>query len=233
MTSRTRRSGSPWRRRVRRAIAAIFLLFAIPHVLLLVGRLVPPPLTSLMLIRLFERQGLSKDWVSLDRMAPALAESAIASEDNRFCQHHGVDWTEMETAIDEYRSDERVRGASTITMQTVKNLVLWPGKDVGRKAIEIYFAYYLELIWPKRRILEVYLNVAEWGPGLYGAEAASRRYFGKSARQLTPHDAALLVAVLPNPLRWRPDRPTPYILDRAQTIERRRAQLGSLLACAH
>ncbi len=209
------------------------LLFALPHVLLLAYRVVPPPLTTLMLIRLVERQGLSKEWVGRDRIAPALAEAAIAAEDNRFCEHHGVDWTAMQSALDEYRSEDRVRGASTITMQTVKNLVLWPGRDPIRKALEIYFAYYVELIWPKRRIMEVYLNVAEWGSGLYGAEAASRRYFGTPARQLTAREAALLAAVLPNPRRWRPDRPTPYIEARAETIERGRAQLGPLLACAH
>ena len=220
------------RRWVRRTTRLLLLLFALPHLLLLVYRVVPPPLTSLMLIRLVEGQGLSKDWVGRDRIAPVLPEAAIAAEDNRFCGHHGVDWSAMQTALDEYRSEDRVRGASTITMQTVKNLVLWPGRDPVRKALEIYFAYYVELIWPKRRIMEVYLNVAEWGPGLYGAEAASRRYFDKPARQLTTRDASLLAAVLPSPQRWRPDRPTAYIENRAETIEQRRAQLGPLLACA-
>ncbi len=188
-------------------------------------------MTPLMGIRLAQGEGLTRDWVRLDEMAPSLAAAVLAAEDSRFCSHGGIDWTEMRNAIDQYRTDDRVRGASTITMQTAKNLLLWPGRTFLRKGVEIYFAKYLELVWPKRRILEVYLNVAEWGPGVYGAEAAARRYFGKAARRLTAHESSLLAAVLPNPRRWRPDRPTAYISRRAGTIGVRSAQLGSMSAC--
>jgi monofunctional biosynthetic peptidoglycan transglycosylase len=184
-----------------------------------------------MLMRLTEGAGLSKDWVPLEQMAPSLREAVIAAEDNRFCVHRGVDWDEMQAAVGEYWESDRVRGASTITMQTVKNLALWPGRDMIRKGVEIYLAHYVELIWPKQRILEVYLNVAEWGPGLYGAEAASQRYFSKPAARLSPAEAALLAATLPNPRRWRADRPTGYISTRATSIRRRMGQLGPLLDC--
>ena len=211
---------------------ALVALIAVPHLLLLVYRLIPPPVTPLMLLRLTEGAGLSKDWVGLDAIAPSLAEAVIAAEDNRFCVHGGVDWTEMQEAVGDFWTSDRVRGASTITMQTVKNVVLWPGRDVVRKGIEIYLAHYLELIWPKTRILEVYLNVAEWGPGVYGAEAAANTYFGKTARQLSRAEASLLAATLPNPRRWRPDRPTAYLSSRAASIRRRTGQLGPLLDCA-
>jgi monofunctional biosynthetic peptidoglycan transglycosylase len=217
---------------LRRAAWTLAAAAALPHVLLLLYRVVPPPVTPLMIIRLADGDGFDRDWVGFGDIAPALARAAIAAEDNRFCQHGGVDWQELRSVIWEDRSDDRMRGASTITMQTVKNLVLWPGRDVVRKGLEIYLASYLDLIWPKRRILEVYLNVAEWGPGVYGAEAAAIRYFNKPARQLTRREAALLAAVLPNPRRWRPDRPTRYIAGRADTIERRAEGMGALLACA-
>ena len=221
-----------WRRRwVRRAAWTVVALAALPHLLLLLYRLVPPPVTPLMIGRLAGGNGLDRDWVRLDEISPALAQAVIAAEDNRFCTHSGVDWTELRAAMNERRSDERMRGASTITMQTVKNLVLWPGRDVLRKGVEIYLAHYLDAIWPKHRIIEVYLNVAEWGPGVYGAEAASLRYFGKPASRLSVTEASLLAATLPSPLRWRPDRPTPYISNRAASIRRRIGQLGPLLAC--
>ena len=212
-------------------LVLLALLAAIPHILLLFYRLIPPPVTPLMVMRLPAGDGFDRDWVRLDEIAPALARAVLAAEDNRFCQHRGVDWTEMRSAVGEYWDRERIRGASTVTMQTAKNLVLWPGRDLVRKGVEIYFARYLELIWPKRRILEVYLNVAEWGPGLYGAEAAAQRYFRTPARRLSSREAALMAAVLPNPRRWRPDRPTRYIAARADTIARRSAQLGGMLDC--
>jgi monofunctional glycosyltransferase len=127
---------------------------------------------------------------------------------------------------------ERARGASTITQQTAKNVLLWGGRDPLRKLLEAWLAPQLELLWGKRRILEVYLNVIETGPGLYGAEAAARAFFGKPAAGLTRREAALIAAVLPNPLRWSPAEPTRYIQGRARTIEARVGQLGPLLDCA-
>jgi monofunctional biosynthetic peptidoglycan transglycosylase len=155
----------------------------------------------------------------------------IAAEDNRFCEHAGFDWGELEGQLDALLAGGRARGASTITMQTAKNLFLWPGRDFVRKALEAWLTPQIELLWPKRRIIEVYLNVAEFGPGIYGAEAAARAYFGKSAGALGAREAALLAAVLPSPRRWSPDRPTEYLSARARNIRTRIEQLGPMLDC--
>jgi monofunctional biosynthetic peptidoglycan transglycosylase len=194
----------------------IVLLLALP-VLILVYRFVPVPLTPLMVLREMQGEGLEKQWVDYEQLSPNLRRAVIASEDARFCSHHGFDWNSIDQAWDDYQSGVRLRGASTITQQTAKNLVLWPGGWV-RKIIEVYPTVLLELLWPKRRILQTYLNVIEWGPGIYGGEAASRAYFGRSARGLTAPEAALMAAVLPNPRRWSPAKPTDYIRARAVTI---------------
>jgi monofunctional biosynthetic peptidoglycan transglycosylase len=192
------------------------LLIALP-VVVLVYRVVPAPLTPLMVLRSIEGEGMVKDWVDYEAISPNLRRAVIASEDARFCTHHGFDWTEIDAALSDYQSGDRLRGASTITQQTAKNLFLWPGGWL-RKIVEIYPTVLLELLWPKRRILETYLNIVEWGPGLYGAEAASRDYFARPARQLSAPEAALMAAVLPNPRRWSPAKPTEYIRSRAATI---------------
>jgi monofunctional glycosyltransferase len=198
---------------------AIVLLIAVPA-LVLAYRFLPVPLTPLMVLRLLQGEGLAKRWVDYEELSPQLRRAVVASEDARFCTHYGFDWTEIEASWSDYQSGERLRGASTITQQTAKNLFLWPGGWL-RKIVEIYPTVLLELLWPKRRILEIYLNIVEWGPGIYGAEAASRAYFGRSARLLTTSEAALMAAVLPNPRRWSPARPTEYIRSRAATIEAR------------
>src|SRR6266851_468608 len=168
---------------------ALVLLIALP-VLILVYRFVSVPLTPLMVLRQLQGEGLNRQWVEYDAISPNLRRAAVASEDARFCGHHGFDWTEIDAAWSDYQAGEGLRGASTITQQTAKNLFLWPGGWL-RKIIEIYPTVLLELMWPKRRILETYLNIVEWGPGLYGAEAASREYFGRPARLLTTSEAAL------------------------------------------
>jgi monofunctional glycosyltransferase len=198
---------------------AIVLSIAVPA-LVLAYRFLPVPLTPLMVLRLLQGEGLAKRWVDYEELSPQLRRAVVASEDARFCTHYGFDWTEIEASWSDYQSGERLRGASTITQQTAKNLFLWPGGWL-RKIVEIYPTVLLELLWPKRRILEIYLNIVEWGPGIYGAEAASRAYFGRSARLLTASEAALMAAVLPNPRRWSPARPTEYIRSRAATIEAR------------
>ncbi len=195
---------------------AILLLVAV-LALVLTYRFVPVPLTPLMVLRQLQGEGLEKQWVEYDAISPNLRRAAVASEDARFCNHHGFDWTEIDAAWSDFQSGDRLRGASTITQQTAKNLFLWPGGWL-RKIVEIYPTVLLELMWPKRRILETYLNIVEWGPGLYGAEAASREYFARPARLLTAPEAALLAAVLPNPRRWSPAKPTEYIRSRAATI---------------
>jgi monofunctional glycosyltransferase len=219
-------------RRLRRILLfGLLIVLLAPPALLLVYRFLPVPLTPLMAIRLLEGEGLQKRWVALDQVAPVLPQAAVAAEDNRFCEHFGFDWEELEGQIDALLAGERARGASTITMQTAKNLFLWPGRDFVRKALEAWLTPQIELLWPKQRIMEVYLNVAELGPGIYGAEAAARAYFGKPARALSAEQASLLAAILPSPRDWSPVRPTAYLLGRARTIRNRIAQLGPMLDC--
>jgi monofunctional glycosyltransferase len=212
-------------------LIGLLIVLLAPPVLLLIYRFLPVPITPLMVIRLIEGEGLDRTWVPLAAIAPALPRAVVAAEDNRFCEHFGFDWQALEGQIDALLAGERVRGASTITMQTAKNLFLWPGRDLVRKALEAWLTPQVELLLPKRRIVEVYLNVAEFGPGIYGAEAAARAYFGKPARDLSAREAALLAAILPSPRDWSPARPTPYIQGRARTIRTRIEQLGPMLDC--
>jgi monofunctional glycosyltransferase len=163
---------------------------------------------------------IEQRWVPLSRISPYLQRAVITSEDGRFCRHHGVDWSEIEEAIERAR-DGIPRGGSTISMQVVKNLFLWPSKSYVRKALEVPLSFAIELAWSKRRILEIYLNIAEWGPGVFGAEAAARYHFGKSAAALTPSQAALLAVSLPNPIERRAGAPGPGTLRLATTIHAR------------
>lgn len=227
-----RHGNKPLRRRLRRAAIAVALAVLLaPIAGLLVYRVLPPPITPLMVIRLAEGEGLRRQWVDLAAVSPYLRAAVIAGEDNLFCRHHGFDVASIEDAYDEWAAGGRVRGASTISMQTSRNLFLWPGRNLVRKALEAYVTVWLELLWPKGRIEEVYLNIVEWGPGIYGAEAAARHYFGVPAARLSRHEAALMAAVLPDPRLWSPARPTAYIEERARVLERRMGQLGPLLSC--
>jgi monofunctional glycosyltransferase len=217
---------------LRRVLVIGLLIFLLaPPVLLLIYRFLPVPITPLMVMRLMQGEGLHKTWMPLAAIAPALPQAVIASEDNRFCEHFGFDWEELGGQVDAILAGGRARGASTITMQTAKNLFLWPGRDLVRKALEAWLTPQIELLWPKRRIIEVYLNVAEFGPGIYGAEAAARAYFGKSANGLRAREATLLAAVLPSPRSWSPVHPTRYVQRRARTIRTRIDQLGPMLDC--
>jgi monofunctional biosynthetic peptidoglycan transglycosylase len=219
--------------RVLAALAGL-LLVAGPPALILVYRILPPPVTPLMLIRLAEGHPLRQHWVPYGEIAPALAEAVIAAEDNLFCeQAMGFDVKALQGQVEAWWRGERPRGASTITMQTAKNLFLWPGRDPLRKLLEAWLTPQLALLWPKRRGLEVYLNIVEFGPGLYGAEAAAQNLFGQPAASLSRREAAQLATVLPNPLAWSAARPSPHLRERAGIIERRIPQLGPLLACAH
>jgi monofunctional glycosyltransferase len=215
----------------RTLLIGLLVVLLAPPALLLIYRFLPVPITPLMVIRLIEGEGLDRTWVPLAAIAPALPRAVVAAEDNRFCEHFGFDWQALQGQIDALLAGERVRGASTITMQTAKNLFLWPGRDLVRKALEAWLTPQVELLLPKRRIVEVYLNVAEFGPGIYGAEAAARAYFGNPARDLSTREAALLAAILPSPRDWSPVRPTRYIQGRARTIRMRIEQLGPMLDC--
>ena len=195
---------------------AILLLLPVPVIALY--RFVPPPVTPLMLIRAAQGAPIDKEWVPLTRISPALARAVIASEDARFCWHHGFDWIEIDKAYRGWQEGERLRGASTISQQLARNLLLWPGGGYLRKGAEAYLTVIVEALLSKERILELYLNLVEWGRGIYGAEAAARAHFGRHAAQLSPREAALLAAVLPDPRAWRPERPTAYLEERAGTI---------------
>lgn len=217
-----------------RALLVRVLLISIfvPAAIIFAYRYVAPPITPLMLVRLVEGTGIAKDWVPLERISPHLAHAVIAAEDNLFCRHLGFDVEALRRQIERWRTGDRPRGASTITMQTAKNILLWPGRDPVRKVIEGWLTPQIELLWSKRRILEIYLNVAEFGPGIYGAQAAAAAFFGKPASALTRAEAALLAAVLPNPRQWSAAEPGPYVRRRAHALERRITQLGPLLDCA-
>jgi len=210
-------------------LAAVAVAIGLPVLLILVYRVVPPPVTPLMLLR---DAPIDRRWVPLEEIAPALPRAVIASEDNLFCRHGGIDWNSLSAAVEAYAAGERAGGGSTISMQTAKNLFLWPDRHPVRKVIEFPLTLLIEALWPKRRILEVYLNVVEWGDGVYGAEAAARHHFGKAARDLSTTEAARLAAVLPNPRNWSAGRPDAHVLRRTATIRRRVGQLGPLLDCA-
>jgi monofunctional glycosyltransferase len=221
-----------WRLLRMRIVQLVLIVLVTPSLIIVAYRFINPPLTPLMVIRLAEGEGIDKQWVPLARMSPHLVQAAIASEDNLFCSHAGFDVAALKQQLQTHRAGGKPRGASTITMQVAKNILLWPGRDPLRKMIEAWLTPQIELLWSKQRILEVYLNVVELGPGLYGAEAASRRYFGKSADALTREEAARLVAILPNPRAWSATRPGPVVRGRTAAIARRIGQLGPLLDCA-
>jgi monofunctional biosynthetic peptidoglycan transglycosylase len=186
-------------------------------------RFVAPPATPLMLLRAAEGEGMHHRWVAIDAVSPNLLRAVVASEDARFCIHHGFDWVEIGHALRALRAEHRLRGASTISQQTAKNLFLLPVRSYLRKLVEAYATVLLELMWSKTRILETYLNIVEWGPGIFGAEAAAQASFHRHASELTRRQAALLAAILPNPRRWSAARPSAHVEERARTIEARMA----------
>jgi monofunctional biosynthetic peptidoglycan transglycosylase len=195
----------------------LIFFFASSIIFTILYRFVPPPATPLMLIRVIESISdgktpvMNKNWVSLDNISPNLVLAVIASEDNNFETHYGIDFKAIEKAQKLNAKGKKIRGASTITQQTAKNVFLWQARNYLRKGLELYFTGLIELGWGKKRIMEVYLNVIEMGDGIYGAEAASQYYFHKPAKNLTRDEAAAIAAVLPNPRRWRPDKPTAYV----------------------
>lgn len=212
------------RRRIGSILRTLLLLFAVVSAaLVLTLRWLPVPISGVMIEKLYAAGASSNyqlryTWVSAKRISPHMKIAVVASEDQRFQEHFGFDFAAMTDAYAGYRSGAKLRGASTITQQTAKNVFLWSGRSWVRKGLEAWFTLLLELLWPKQRILETYLNVAEFGPGVFGVEAAAQTYFGKPAALLGPREAALLAAVLPNPLRLRVDRPSAYVLARQDWI---------------
>jgi monofunctional glycosyltransferase len=195
---------------------------ALPVGLIALFRFVPPPITPLMMLT---RGHIVHHWVSLESISRNLVDAVIASEDELFCSHHGFDWNAIDKALDSNAAGARLRGASTISQQTAKNLFLLPGRTRARKTIEAYLTVLLETLWPKRRILETYLNIAEWGPGRFGAEAAAEANFGKAAWKLNAIEAARLATILPNPRDYRADLPGPYVERQSHVILGRMAQV--------
>ena len=207
------------KRKRRPILTVILVLTGLVLASVAAHRLVPPPVTFLMVTRAIEGEGLSYRWKSLDDISPRLVEAVIASEDARFCSHRGFDMEAIEKALKANEQGGRIRGGSTISQQTAKNVFLWPGRDWIRKGLEAGYTVLIETLWGKRRIMEVYLNVAEWAPGVYGAEAAARHWFGKSATDLTPREAARLAAILPSPRRYNASSPGPYVRRRASRVQ--------------
>jgi monofunctional biosynthetic peptidoglycan transglycosylase len=189
-------------------------------------KFINPPLTPLMVIRVAQQVidgqtvRMKKKWIPIDEMSPNLPVAVIASEDNLFQEHSGFDFEAIEKAreFNKQKKGRKVRGASTISQQTAKNVFLWPSRSWIRKGLETYFTALIELVWGKKRIMEVYLNVIETGKGIYGAEMAAQQYFGKSAARLSRSESALIAAILPNPLKWNPAIPTPYLRGRQEWI---------------
>jgi monofunctional biosynthetic peptidoglycan transglycosylase len=220
----------PW---LRRTIKVVLILMLLPIVLTVLY--LPSfvhPISTLMVKDLVTLQGYDRQWVPIDDIAPVLMHSVIMSEDGQFCSHHGVDLAELKVVIDDAISGEQPRGASTITMQMVKNLYLWSRPfSTLRKVIELPLAAYVDLVMSKRRIMEIYLNIAEWGPGIYGIEAAAQHHFGRSAKDLTRRQAALLTVALPNPITRNPAKPGPGLRRLANVIERRAARAGGYVGC--
>ncbi len=211
-------------------LAGVALLLSVSAVLAL--RWYPPPTTAFMIRAQFlVADGLPQDhyrWADWEQISPYLKLAVIAAEDQKFLHHWGIDLEQTRNALRENKHRRRPRGASTITQQVAKNLFLWPGRSYLRKGLEAYFALLIELLWSKRRILEVYVNVAEFAPGTYGAEAASNKYFAKPAREIDAEEAALLAAVLPNPRQLTLERPSPYVRGRARWIRTHMDRLGGI-----
>lgn len=219
-----------WTRRLLLAGLVVFVLA--PLLVFLVFRFVPVPLTSFMVIGtvsgLLEEKPytLRHDWVPLEEISPRLQRAVIASEDQKFLEHYGLDFEAMQKALQHNKRGKRIRGGSTISQQVAKNLFLWSGRSYLRKGIEAWLTVMMETTWSKERIIEVYLNSAEFGRGIYGAEAAAQFYFHKPAAKLSAREAALLAASLPAPRKRNPAKPSGYLQSRAAWIQGQMGRLG-------
>ncbi|MEM6462703.1 MAG: monofunctional biosynthetic peptidoglycan transglycosylase [Pseudomonadota bacterium] len=215
-------------------LTALAIIVALPFVLMIVYKApIMHPVSTLMVRNVLLLDGYQRRWVDFDQIAPVLVQSVLMSEDGQFCAHHGVDWNALNLVIDEALDGETPRGASTIPMQTVKNLFLWSSRSYVRKALEVPLALSADAIWSKKRLMEIYLNVAEWAPNVYGIEAASQHYYGKSAANLTRREAAYLAVTLPNPYLRNPLKPSRGLSRLASIVERRAYQSGAYIKCLY
>lgn len=218
------------RRLLRTIVLLLLLLLALPYLLAPLYN-VGHPFSTLMAWRWLSGAPVSRQWVDFNAISPALPRTVVASEDAKFCSHNGIDWASLRDVIDDAQEGEVARGGSTITQQVAKNLFLWPGRSYVRKALEIPLALWIDLVMPKQRVLELYLNVAEWGPsGQFGAEAAAGYAFGRSASRLSPREAALLAAILPNPVSRSARNPGPGVR-RLSATYMARGQSAELQRC--
>ena len=198
---------------------------------LLLMRFIPVVLTPHLAAQRAKGHPVKQDWVPISEMSPELTRAVIAAEDNRFCTHWGVDVVAMQQVFSEARAGKRLRGGSTISMQTTKNAYLWLSRSKLRKALEVALVPSVDRVWGKRRVMEVYLNLAEFGPGIYGVEAAAQHHFHTQAAKLSRAQAARLAAVLPSPKQWSASKPSRFIRRRARLIEKRVAEQGELADC--
>ena len=204
----------------------VIFFFGISILWVLFYKFVNPPITWLMVTRGFERKAdgkdwkIDKDWKDFDEISASMKLAAVASEDQKFLTHHGFDFQAMNVAMNSNAKSNKLRGGSTISKQTAKNVFLWPGRSYVRKAFEAYFTMLIEVLWSKKRIMEVYLNVIEMGDGIYGVQAASQHYYQKDASQLTRRQSAAIVSIFPLPLKWSPRHPTRYLKRRQGVILR-------------
>jgi monofunctional biosynthetic peptidoglycan transglycosylase len=226
-----KRMDGRWRLLLARLGLAAAILAGAVLVSIVLFRFVNPPITATMVVDKLRGGTLHRQWVPLEKISPNLQLAVIASEDGNFCDHRGVDWGAVREVINKAKSLKAVRGASTIPMQVAKNLYLWERRNYVRKALEVPLAYAMTTLWPKRRMLEVYLNIAQWGPDTYGAEAASRRYYGKPASRLTRRQAVLLAAALPNPHARNPARPNRKMRLIASAVQRRLPYISKRADC--
>ncbi len=213
--------------------AICFFIISIAFVFLF--KWIPVPATPLMVIRCIEQKTdgkpikFKKEWVQLDKIAPSLQLAVVCSEDQNFTAHNGFDFEAINSAMKYNENHKKVRGASTISQQTAKNIFLWPGRSWIRKGLEVYFTFLIETVWSKKRIMEVYLNVIEIGEGVYGAQAAAQLFYKKDAAYLNQNEAATIAAVLPNPLKFNVAKPTGYILTRRAWIINQMYNWGGVL----
>ncbi len=229
---RKKSSASPLARLLKRAMKwtrnLIIILFSLSLLATLALRWANPTYTSFMIVQRISTEFVPYkiNWITIDEISPHLLIAVVAAEDQKFPNHYGFDFKAIQSALEKNKQQQGLRGASTITQQVAKNIFLWPNKSFFRKGLEAYFALLIETLWPKSRILEVYLNVAEFGPNIFGVKNASYTHFKKSAKQLTQHEAALLAAVLPNPHKLHASQPSSYVNQRAEHISNQARSLG-------
>ncbi len=210
-------------RMLRYGLYGISALLLLPYLLTLVYAVVPPPVSTMMIWKKLEGNSIDYQWRSLSDTSQNLVRSVVTAEDARICEHNGVDWDVLSDVVKEAVNNQggARRGGSTITQQVAKNLFLWPSRSYIRKALELPLALWIDLVWSKRRIVEVYINIAEWAPGIYGAEAAAQHHFNKSGKSMTKAQAAQLAAALPNPAVRDAGKPGPQVRAKARTIRKR------------